>query len=676
MIRLFRFMLLLLSLVAAGAARAETHIRVSLLSESDRPAAGSTVMLAVAMQPTPGWHGYWRNPGDAGLENRAAWTLPAGASAGAFAYPVPGRLVLGGLMNHVYEKPYALLAPLRVPAGLAAGAPLPIRLKLDYLVCSDQLCVPEVAELALDLAIGDGAVDGARRARFDRWRAALPRPLGGRASFARAGDQLRLAIPLPAAMTVTDPWFFTETDGALAYAHPQKVTRSGDTLIVETKAGSGRPDRISGVFAIGNGVGLSLIAEPGEVPPAGAAIGEAAVDGKAGTIALALGGALLGGLLLNIMPCVFPILSLKALNLAKAGGDERQARREALAYTAGVVLVCVALGALLLGLRAGGAAVGWAFQLQDVRVIVVLLLLVVAIALNLAGLFELTTLGFGDRLAAGGGASGAFWTGALAAFVATPCTGPFMGAALGLALVLPAAAALAIFAGLGLGLALPFLLLGFSPALRARLPRPGAWMERFRRILSIPMFATALGLAWVLGHQAGVDGMTLGIAATLLVGLALWWVGRRQQRGGAASWLPLVPALAVALVIAGIVPRTTGPAEAATAGALAAEPFDPARLAALRAQQRPVFVYFTADWCLTCKVNERVAIGTATAQDAFRRKGVAVLVGDWTDGDPVLGRFIEAHNRAGVPLYLYYPPGAAAPRVLPQVLTPGMLAAL
>ncbi len=676
MIRPIHLLLLLLSIMAGGAARAETHIQAALLGESDRPAAGSTVMLALAMQPAPGWHGYWKNPGDAGLENRATWTLPAGASTGAFAYPVPGRLLLGGLMNHVYEKPYALFAPLHVPAGVAMGTPLPIRLKLDYLVCSAQLCVPEVAELKLDLTIGDGTIDPTRRAQFDRWRAALPRPLGGTATFARAGDRLRLAIPLPAAMTVIDPWFFAETDGALDYAHAQQATRAGDTLVVETKAGADRPARIAGVLAIGQGTGLSLVAIPGAVPPAGTPLaGAAEPAGGVGTIALALGGALLGGLLLNIMPCVFPILSLKALSLAKAGGDERQVRREALAYTGGVVLVCVALGALLLALRAGGAAVGWAFQLQDARVIVLLLLLVVAIALNLAGLFELSTFGFGDRLAASGGTSGAFWTGALAAFVATPCTGPFMGAALGVALVLPPVAALAVFAGLGLGLALPFLLLGFSPALRAYLPRPGAWMERFRHILSIPMFATALGLTWVLGHQAGVDGMTLGIAAALLVALALWWVGRRQLHGSRAIWLPLAPAVAVALAIAAFVPRTIGAAEAASPSALAAEPFDPARLAALRAQHRPVFVYFTADWCLTCQVNERVEIERVAVAAKFRAAQVAVLRGDWTRGDPMIGRFIEAQGRSGVPLYLFYPRDGEA-QVLPQVLTPGTLIAL
>jgi thiol:disulfide interchange protein len=391
---------------------------------------------------------------------------------------------------------------------------------------------------------------------------------------------------------------------------------------------------------------------------------------------LALLGAIVGGLLLNIMPCVFPILSLKALSLAKAGGDEASARREAIAYTAGAVLICLALGAALLGLRASGAAAGWAFQLQDPRVILVLLLLVTGVALNLAGLFELPAVTAGGRLVESGGTSGAFWTGALAAFVATPCTGPFMGAALGAALVLPPAAALAVFAGLGLGLALPFLALGFVPALRRRLPKPGPWMARFRHLMSVPMFLTALALAWILGRQAGVDGMALGLAAAMVLALALWWVGTRQGRR--ASWLPLAPAALAAIAALMLIPTATADparAAAATGGVLKSEPFTEARLAALQGEQRPVFVYFTADWCVTCKVNEKGALEREQVAKAFAASQVAVLVGDWTRGDAAIGRFLEKHGRSGVPLYLYYQPGKPV-EILPQVLTPSRLVSM
>ena len=681
------WMLLLLAGVATAQTGAAPHIAPSLVAETTSPRAGGEVTLAFAMKPAPGWHGYWKNPGDSGTETRAAWTLPAGMTAGQLAYPVPERLLIAGLMNYVYARDYAQLVTLRVPAGLAPGTALPVRAKLDWLACTEEICVPERAELALTLRIGDGTVAPDVRARFDGWRAALPRPLGSEGRFARTGDRFRLAVPLPSTMAVGEAYFYPLTDGAIDYAAPQAATRRGDMLVIETRdaARTAPPARVEGVLAIGGGRGLQLTAVAGDVPAAGvppAAASGGAGDGDSGsgsgTLALtlaALGGAILGGLLLNVMPCVFPILSLKALSLARAGGEERAVRREALAYAAGVVLVCVALGGLLLVLRAGGSAAGWAFQLQSPGVILFLLLLVSAIGLNLAGLFELANLGIGGRLAGASGLAGAFWTGALAAFVATPCTGPFMGVALGAALVLPPAAALAVFAGLGLGIALPFLLLGFVPALRARLPGPGPWMERFRRILAVPMLLTALGLAWVLGRQAGVDGMTLGLAAVLLLALGLWWTGARQAAGRRAAWAPALPAALLALAAIPVVPRAASAGAAAPDGALRAEAFSEQRLTALRADGRPVFVYFTADWCLSCKVNEKAAIERAEVADAFRRAGVAVLVGDWTNGDAAIGRFLSRHGRSGVPLYLFYR-GAGAPEVLPQILTPGRLTAL
>jgi thiol:disulfide interchange protein len=513
---------------------------------------------------------------------------------------------------------------------------------------------------------------------FDRFRMALPKPLGSAARFERAGNRFRLAIPFPAGLELREPYFYPLTDGALAYAAAQTFSRVGDTLVVETDSPSngGSLAAVEGVLKLSDGNGVSLKAVPGQVPAAGTAIkpgGEQSMPGASAVLG-ALLGALVGGLLLNIMPCVFPILSLKALSLAKAGGDERQARREAIAYTGGAILICLALGATLLGLRAGGAAVGWAFQLQDPRVILSLLLLVTAIALNLAGLFELPALNGGAGLASRGGVNGAFWTGALAAFVATPCTGPFMGAALGAALVLPTPVALAVFAGLGLGLALPFLLLGFVPALRRRLPRPGAWMGRLRRLLSVPMFLTALALAWILGRQAGVDGMALGLAAALVVGLALWWVGRTQE--SRSSWVPLTPAALATVVALVLVPAgTTEAATATSQSVLKSEPFSESRIAALQQEGRPVFVYFTADWCVTCKVNEKAALERKQVADAFAAKKVAVLVGDWTRGDPAIGRFLEKHGRSGVPLYLYYEPGKPV-ELLPQVLTPSRLVSM
>ncbi|MET0360538.1 MAG: protein-disulfide reductase DsbD domain-containing protein [Sphingobium sp.] len=664
-----------------GAAHAQSafggdgpHIVPQLVAQSAEPAAGDTVLLAITMRPTPGWHGYWINPGDAGLGMDARWTLPAGASVGPLRYPVPERLMVSGLMNHVFNGPYALLAELHVPPGLKSGQAVPVMLDARWLACTDKVCVPEQAKLSLSLTVGRGAVTTDARRRFDDYRAALPRPLGSEAKYAVVGDRLRIAIPYPAASPVASPWFYAETKDKIAYPEPQQVRRSGDMLIVETAvARSATPGgALQGILAVGPGMALSLIARPGDVPAGGQPIGEdAAPDVTAIAFLLALGGALLGGLILNVMPCVFPILSLKAISLARAGGDEGQARREAVAYALGALASCMALGGVILALRAAGGSAGWAFQLQDNRVIAVLLILVVAITANLAGLFTVPGL---DGGRATKGVRGAFLTGVLAAFVATPCTGPFMAAAMGAAILMPWPLALTIFAGLGLGLAAPFLALAYIPALRRRLPRPGPWMEWLRRIMAVPMALTALALGWLLWRQGGAAGTGLALALTVVTVLLCLMVGRWQRRGAGVKAVALIGSVALvamACIVAAHLPAAR-PAESVE-GAM---PFSEAALDRLRSEKRPVFLYFTADWCLTCKVNEAGAIANADVRRTFADAGVGVMVGDWTRGDPAITRFLEGQGRSGVPFYLYYAPGAAKPQVLPQLLTPATLTAL
>jgi thiol:disulfide interchange protein len=369
---------------------------------------------------------------------------------------------------------------------------------------------------------------------------------------------------------------------------------------------------------------------------------------------------------------VFPILSLKELTLARAGESEAGARREALAYTAGVLLACVALGALLLVLRSAGSEIGWAFQLQEPGVVVALLVLSVAITANLAGLYELPSL----SITRSGGRMSAFATGLLAAFVATPCTGPFMAAALGAALLLPWAQALLLFAMLGLGLALPFLALGFVPALRRVLPKPGRWMETFRRVLAVPMGLTALALLWLAWRLGGPWFAALALSLAVMLVAVLFLLSSR-------SWNTRLPRLvyvgfgAVALVA--LVPALTRAYEPGSAGGeesiLAVQPFSEAQLASARGTGKPVFLWFTADWCLTCKVNESVAIEREGTREAFEAAGVVAMRGDWTRRDPAITRFLTAHGAAGVPLYLWYKPGGEA-EVLPQVLTPDTLSEL
>ncbi|WP_413616566.1 thioredoxin family protein [Halomonas cupida] len=676
-------------------ASGEVLIKNSLIAETDRPAPGTSSTLAVFMEPQSGWHGYWKQPGSIGLAPQFDWQLPEGVNVGEAAYPVPQTLMTGDLMNHVYEHPYALLVPFEVDGSVPQGTSLPITVDIKYLACRADACVPEEASLAITLIAGNGEVPSERKARFDEWRQDLPRPLGSRASFTVIDDaRLRLSIPLPASVELDDPHLFIATDRIIDPAAEQVFSREGDVLTVETlldksRQTSGPPAELEALLSLGNGTGLALHgrsengpAQGGDTPrnlPEADMVGE---QGNTTLLLTALLGALLGGVLLNIMPCVFPILSLKVLSLARLSGGKREARREALAYTAGVVIVCLMLGAVILALRAAGTQIGWAFQLQDPRVIVMLALLTTAIGFNLAGLFELGSISKGARLADQGGVAGAFWTGVLAAFVATPCSGPFMATALGAALILPPLAALTVFAGLGLGIALPFLLLGFIPALSRCLPRPGPWMESFRHFMAIPMFLTALALAWVLGRQLSNDGLIASFCLIMLLSVGLWFTGIRQRAGKRLAWLPA--GLTVALALAGSVlvphsfpghkvPAANGTANSAEARVLT---FDEKRLAELQQQDQAIFVYFSADWCVTCQINEQRAIHTSRAQQAFEQAGVVTMKGDWTNGDPAITAFLQEHGRSGVPLYLWYAPGESEPEVLPQILEPDSLLAL
>ncbi len=660
--------ILVIFMTGSMALAGQTNISASLISETEQPAAGTQVSLAIVMRPKAGWHGYWKTPGDAGFPNEFNWKLPPGMTVAPLRYPVPQRLVLNNLMNHVFLGDYALMTQATVPAGLPVGAKLPISIKARWLACTDRICVPEDAEFGTELIVGVGKIGSDKQAMFDGWRQKLARPLGAQAVYDNSGPGIAISIPLAGQTNTNGAWFFPETENALSYRAPQQIQQTASAItILATRAEFGfkAPDELRGVLALRDGTGFEVTARLGHV----------SVEKSRGFAALiaALGGAILGGLFLNIMPCVFPIISLKAMSLARTGGDARLAKQEAWAYTAGVILACTALGAALLGLRAAGHAVGWAFQLQDPRVIFLLLLLSSAITLNLAGVFGLRSMSGGEALASSGGRRGAFWTGALAAFVATPCTGPFMAAALGAALVLPVPAALAIFAGLGFGLALPFLLIAYSSWLRSRLPRPGPWMARFQKWLAVPMALTTLALIWLLGQQTGQSGLMLGCVAMSLLGLLLWIWGRRSPSGIAPAW--------VAAALAGVTllstPMITSLAKTVSHAPKSGDTaFSEERLAALRTQRKPVFLYFTADWCVTCKVNEEVAIGRAEVQAHFKKRGIVTLVGDWTNGDPRIGRFLERYGRSGVPLYLFFEPGKEDPLILPQILTPAQLTLL
>jgi DsbC/DsbD-like thiol-disulfide interchange protein/cytochrome c biogenesis protein CcdA len=649
---MIRRLLLLFALLLASAPAFARGIVPDLVAEGPAPPGGE-VELAIHMRPAPGWHGYWLNPGDAGLPMDVQWQLPKGFAAGPLRYPVPGRLEIAGLMNYVFGHDYAVLARLKVPAD--AHGTVPIRAEARWLACTDKICVPEQGELSLDLPVGTGAPN---RAEFDAWRRQLSQPLAAVGHFNVEGDKLKVAIPLPASVEFREPYLFPITDNVVDYGAPQSFRRAGDWLVAELKMKS-RPAQFTGVLASRDGRGLEFHAVPGTVPE-----GETPAVGLGWKAVLwAVLGAIAGGALLNLMPCVFPILALKALHLSRAGGEAKEARADAFAYMAGAIVGTGALGAALLAIRAAGAEAGWAFQLQDPRTIMLMLLLAVAITANLLGLFELPVLGGAARPA------GSFGTGALAAFIATPCAGPFLGAALGTALLLPLAGSVAVFAALGFGLALPFLVVAFVPTLRARLPKPGSWMRRLQQFLAIPMAATAAAALWLLYRLGGQPALIGGVAWSTLIAALLVAYGFAQRRGRTVGLAIATFSAMFAILAIGSVPKSNHAGANSGSGA---EGWSEARVAADVQNHRPVFVYFTADWCLSCKVNEASAIDRGAVREAFKKAGADVLAGDWTNGDPAITRFLESRGRAGVPYYLWYAHGKE-PEELPQVLTPAML---
>ena len=652
----------------------DERIGVELRSDG-APVPGRTWMLALHFTPSSSeWHGYWSNPGDAGQGMDLQLDLPDGWKAGEPLYPVPQTLVISGLMNHIYEGDYAVIVPVEVPPGAVVQSGEPVTGLVSYLACTDRICVPQDARLSARSG-GD----------FRRWQAAIAPALDRVARYEINRDLLRIGIPIPAGTDLGEGvhLFVGTTDiGAgqlVEYAASQTFRRKGDLLVSEIPVRNRaigpldelgvlpRPDRIEGILRFGNGEGVRFSAAQGDVPLEGVAPVQGAI--KTPSLWVLVAAALVGGLLLNIMPCVFPILSLKALSLAKAGGDELSARRDALAYTAGVVLACAGLGMLIIALRAAGEQVGWAFQLQEPRVVAALLLLAVAITANFLGMFEIPGVAI-----SGGKATvrGSFGTGLLAAFVATPCTGPFMALALGAALVLSPFEGMAIFTALGIGLALPFLLLGFIPAWRQRLPRPGPWMERFRRWMALPMAMTVLALAWLLWRIGDTAWLAMLGVVSLLLLMALVSFGQRQARGKGPGRLSFASIVALAIIALAVFPEPP-PRAGSMESILDPKPFSQGTLAQARASGRPVFVWFTADWCVTCKVNESVAIEREATREAFEQAGVITLRGDWTRRDEEIAVFLSDRGAAGVPLYLWYPTGSAKPQQLPQVLTPQSL---
>ena len=665
------------------------HIEAELVADHVSVAPGGAIHVALRQKIQPGWHTYWRNPGDSGQPVTLDWTLPAGWRTGAIIWPAPKRLPLGPLMDYGFTGEVLLPVVLSAPTDAKVGQSVTLRAHAAFLVCKD-VCVPEDAQLSLVLPVtaAAGVVDPTWGAAIAANLAKTPRPDGLKAALTADAKGLHLSVtgaPVTDA-DFQDAYFYPYDPAAIDQPSPQIIDRGPEGVTLSLVPGQGfktgkPPARLEGVLAFG-GHAVEVSAPPGPPLPGAGGLGPPKAPASVAQLAGAIGFAFLGGLILNLMPCVFPVLSMKAASFAGHAHRPRELRVQGLAFMAGTVATFLALAGALIAARAAGQAVGWGFQLQSPSVVAGLTLVMLLVALNLSGLFE---VGASLQAAAGeagasdpGGALGAAFTGALAVAVAAPCTAPFMAPAIGFALTQGWLVALSIFLALGLGLAAPFTALAFSPRLLALLPRPGAWMEGLRKALAFPMYATAAWLLWVFSQQAGSFGLAGLLAAAVLTALAGWLYGVAQRRriaGGPSALALGSAAVALALGIAAAFWPQPGaaPAQAAaraTAGELASEPYSPARLAELRAQGRPVFVNFTAAWCVTCQVNDKVALSGGGVAEAFKKAGVVYLKGDWTNRDATIAQALTEHGRAGVPLYLMYPTGGGEAAVLPQLLTP------
>ena len=674
--------LTLIVLVSGAPASAQVTGELVPADQGAQPGARTTVALKLIHDP--GWHTYWRSPG-IGEATSVAWSLPEGWVAGDIDWPVPEKIYtqVGDVSGHGFKGVAYLPIDLIVAPDAPVGETALLNASVKWLMCEYELCIPGGAELELSLPIV--SEKPAPNSEVQAALTAIPMPEVGEdfiVSATREGELMTLVVEGDAAFT--EPHFFSFDELVWHDAVQEYTLSDGRLEAVLPIDGYYEPEvtNLSGVLAFtdenGNYRGLLVNA-----PLAAAGVGtDAAVTLTTLGIWQALLFAFLGGVILNLMPCVLPILSMKALGLAAAGGLEGAAvRREGWFYTVGVIVSMLALAGLLLAARSALGAVGWGFHLQNPVVVLSLALVMAAVGFNLLGAFE-TGLGLGNvgqDLTQGHSAGASFFTGVLAVVVAAPCTAPFMAAALGVALVQPTPVALAIFAMLGFGLAFPYLLVTTVPAARRWLPKPGAWMAVFRQLLAFPMFATAIWLLWVVGGQRGPDAMTLGLIAVLLLGIGAWAYGGLQRSRRKLAWgLTALAALAylpwVLVHIASLSPA--GGSNSSTAEVVFDEvPYSAEALEQALAADTPVFAYFTADWCVTCKVNERVAIKTAASAELFTANGVTVMVGDWTNQNPEITEILMRYERAGVPMYLWFPPGTSAGegRLLPQILTPGIV---
>jgi len=682
-IRLPRFILAVLlspalvsSAQTASSSADAPHVHVQLVVVDDNlfPGSSDNSLAGLYFKLEPGWHIYWKNAGDSGEPPRIHWTLPEGITAGPLQFPSPKRLPLGPLMDFGYEGEVYFPIALSVARDVKPG-PVTLHAKVDWLVCRE-VCIPGKAELEVKRRVaakGDVSAENADYELFLRLaKASLfpePLPATAKAIFQPSPTGFRLAVDTGQRESTAE--FFPADQDILDYPAPQKLTPTATGFILELKKDANltaNPAQLSGVIELSGGRAYDIAAIPGTVAAGGLSWA---------LLARTAGLAFLGGLLLNLMPCVFPVLFLKGLALVNSGSEERhKLRAHGFVYAAGILVSFWALVGVLLGLRAAGATLGWGFQFQSPVFLALMAGLLFFLGLSLAGQFEigLTLTAAGGSLAQKQGYTGSFFTGVLAVVVATPCTAPFMGAAIGYALAQSPGVTFAIFTALALGLAAPYVALTLQPAWTRLLPKPGAWMEVLRQAVAVPIFATVIWLAWALTRGYGSGLLVSLLGSLLLLAIAGWFLGRWPAK----RWATVVSALIVLAVIAlsVVAPKhlEAAPESSSTSQTHSGwEPWSANAVSRYQAQGRPVFVDFTASWCLSCQVNERVALEQPQVRQAFKDANVALLKADWTRGDDAITQALTALGRSGVPAYALYVPGEASPRLLPEALTPGIV---
>jgi len=685
---------LLVPTLAAAESPAVGPVEASLVGENISVRPATPFLVAITFRIGPGWHIYWSNPGDTGLPTTIAWDLPKGFHASEIMWPVPQRFISLGLASYGYEDEVSLLTRITPPTSVPPGK-VTFHAHVGWLACRVE-CRPGETDLSLSLPVGSGTpiADTRSAVLLKEAASALPAAVpGARFSSSMQGNRLVLRADGLSVASAATIYFVPSAAGILAEGAAQNARVAASSLTVEMAAAPKQPDarRVRGVLVAQDQTGVrgfevdTLVEGVAAVTPPSEAAG-----GGTASFLIALALAFVGGILLNLMPCVLPVVSLKILSFVRTSRERGgSAFRHGLLFVAGVLVSFWAIAAILVGLRAGGQLVGWGFQFQSPAVVAVTASLFFLIALNLLDVFELRLPIRVAALSAGGGA-GAFLSGLLATAVATPCTAPFMGGALGYALTQPPAVGLGVFTALAAGLAAPYLLLSAIPGLVSRIPKPGRWMVTLRQILAFPMLGAVIWMLYVLDTLSGFPALMTLLCALLLAGLGAWIYGRW---GGLDRSLPsrfISASLAAVLVLGGAAfsAVTSGSAPTATAARAATrvaagvaatadpaawESWSPQRVAELQAAGTPVFVDFTAKWCLTCQVNERVALRSPAITRAFRQAGVATLQADWTDRSDAIARTLATFGRAGVPVYALYPRGSASPVLLPELLTPGVV---